>query len=153
MSYLEAVLSMPRSLPLYEYTGVSSDVNSVRRTRTFNKLLLVSRWTYFIQVYPGLKKRTSPLRCWSWWYEWKLNEFAFEYWFIHFSYSSSSHSTKWMGSFHFQSNQLCKVIRKAVGVLIQQSFFVCSKSLSKNSNNVLCYFNFLFYMLFHQHHF
>jgi len=66
MPYLEAVSSMPFSLPLYGYMWISSNLNIVRRTPTFTQMLSVSRWTYFMleirSRFKKKKKRTSPLR-------------------------------------------------------------------------------------------
>ena len=50
---------MLRSLPLYGYTRISSDLNSVRRTPTFTKLLSVSRWTYFMPEIRSRFKKTQ----------------------------------------------------------------------------------------------
>ena len=62
MPYLKAVLSMPRSLPLYGYTRISSDLNSVQRTPTFTKLLSMSRCTYFMpEIRSRFKKKQLPL--------------------------------------------------------------------------------------------
>jgi len=59
MPYLEAVLSMPCSLPLYGYTRISRNLNSVRRRPTFTKLLSVSRWKYFMQEIRSRFKKTN----------------------------------------------------------------------------------------------
>jgi len=69
MPYLEAVLSMPRSLPLYWYTRISSDLNSIRRTSTITKMLSKSRWTYFMpEIRSKFKKTQLPLNSPNWFY-------------------------------------------------------------------------------------